>query len=185
MANGGCNHRCTNFEGHFECSCRHGFVLAGNGKTCLDIDECSISIPCFHICYNTPGGFQCECQDGYTLGSDGMSCIGKFAFYLHVCMSNYIQIKAKTYVDDDECLTTDNGGCQQICINIAGTHECHCRDGFTLEGDLMSCRDINECSSVLCEHYCVNIPGSYQCECREGFNLDADRISCRGTKELL
>ena len=32
--NGGCAHTCTNSPGSFQCSCRTGYTLAGNGKSC-------------------------------------------------------------------------------------------------------------------------------------------------------
>ena len=33
-ANGGCEHNCNNTVGSFTCSCRPGFVLAGNNLNC-------------------------------------------------------------------------------------------------------------------------------------------------------
>ena len=32
--NGGCAHTCTNSAGSFQCSCRTGHTLAGNGRSC-------------------------------------------------------------------------------------------------------------------------------------------------------
>ena len=32
--NGGCEQICTNTEGSYECSCRNGYVLDGNGHNC-------------------------------------------------------------------------------------------------------------------------------------------------------
>ena len=32
--NGGCSQTCTNTEGSFECSCRDGYILDGDGKNC-------------------------------------------------------------------------------------------------------------------------------------------------------
>ena len=32
--NGGCAHTCTNSPGSFQCSCRTGYTLAGNGRSC-------------------------------------------------------------------------------------------------------------------------------------------------------
>lgn len=40
--------------------------------------------------------------------------------------------------DTDECLV-DNGGCQQRCINIAGSYSCDCGAGFRLADDRSSC----------------------------------------------
>ena len=33
--NGGCDHQCNNTVGSFNCNCRKGFFLYGNGKTCI------------------------------------------------------------------------------------------------------------------------------------------------------
>ena len=33
-SNGGCSHNCTNTEGSFECYCRDGYILNGDGRNC-------------------------------------------------------------------------------------------------------------------------------------------------------
>ncbi|NXP21813.1 FBLN7 protein, partial [Scytalopus superciliaris] len=57
-----CAHSCVNLPGSFRCSCPPGYVLLGDGKSCEDIDECSLSQDnCTggSSCINTGGGFQC------------------------------------------------------------------------------------------------------------------------------
>ena len=94
VSNGGCSHNCTNTEGSFECSCRVGYTLDSDGKSCsgtkvilvytwmysqflIDINECDVSNgDCSHNCTNTEGSFGCSCRVGYTLDSDGRSCSG-------------------------------------------------------------------------------------------------------------
>ena len=85
-SNGGCDHNCTNSEGSYECLCRDGFLLLGDNRTCLDIDECSTD-PCSHTCVNLLGGFRCECEEGYALGGDGLTCEGDL---VHVCTCMYM-----------------------------------------------------------------------------------------------
>ena len=75
-SNGGCDHNCLNFEGSYECSCRDGYSLTSDNRTCEDIDECLTS-PCDHTCDNTPGGFLCECDQGFLLDTNGKTCTGK------------------------------------------------------------------------------------------------------------
>lgn len=59
------------------CSCRDGFLLRGDNRTCDDINECSVAT-CAHTCVNLAGGFRCECDVGYVLDEDGVSCNGMF-----------------------------------------------------------------------------------------------------------
>ena len=75
-SNGGCAHNCTNLVGGHECSCRDGYTLGADNKTCADIDECADSL-CGQTCVNLPGEFRCECQEGYDLDEDKLSCNGE------------------------------------------------------------------------------------------------------------
>lgn len=41
-------------------------------------------------------------------------------------------------IDVDEC-AEGNGGCQQTCVNMMGSYECHCREGFFLSDNQHTC----------------------------------------------
>ena len=82
-------------------------------------------------------------------------------------------------VDVDDCDTL-NGGCDHNCLNLEGSFECSCRDGFALGEDSMSCEDIDECLADECSHTCVNLAGGFRCECPEGYYLGEDRLMCIG-----
>lgn len=48
-----------------QCKCWPGFFLKSDGKTCVDTDECSTTLPCSQQCINTYGSYKCLCVDGY------------------------------------------------------------------------------------------------------------------------
>ncbi|XP_048341715.1 nidogen-1 [Sphaerodactylus townsendi] len=54
------------------CTCQPGF--SGDGRSCVDTDECQLS-RCHPdaFCYNTPGSFSCQCKAGYH--GDGFQCV--------------------------------------------------------------------------------------------------------------
>lgn len=52
----------------------------------------------------------------------------------------YVQC-APTYVflEEDECVKPDNGGCEQRCVNTLGSFKCACDPGYELAPDKKSC----------------------------------------------
>ncbi|CAJ0928312.1 unnamed protein product [Ranitomeya imitator] len=64
---GGCDHFCKNTVGSFDCSCKAGYKLLTDEKSCQDVDECSFERTCDHTCINHPGWFVCSCDRGYAL----------------------------------------------------------------------------------------------------------------------
>uniref|UniRef100_A0A672NBG1 Low-density lipoprotein receptor-related protein 1B-like n=1 Tax=Sinocyclocheilus grahami TaxID=75366 RepID=A0A672NBG1_SINGR len=61
----GCTQDCQDLPVGYKCSCWPGFHLKNDGRTCIDVDECSENFPCSHQCINTYGSFHCLCADGY------------------------------------------------------------------------------------------------------------------------
>uniref|UniRef100_A0A669E1B3 EGF containing fibulin extracellular matrix protein 2a n=1 Tax=Oreochromis niloticus TaxID=8128 RepID=A0A669E1B3_ORENI len=157
-----CQHRCVNVPGSFSCQCEPGFQLAGNNRSCIDVNECEMGAPCSQRCYNTYGTFLCRCDQGYELGPDGFEC-----------------------KDIDEC-SYSSYLCQYQCVNEPGKFSCVCPEGYRLLGTRM-CQDINECETG--EHECtetqncVNIHGRYQCvdknSCQEPYiQVSDNRCVC-------
>ncbi|XP_035676218.1 mucin-like protein [Branchiostoma floridae] len=96
-------------------------------------------------CENEPGSYNCRCNDGY------------FSVNRTYC----------TDVEDvDEC-ATDNGGCEQNCVNSLMSYQCTCNSGFNLAADGHTCNNINECLVDLggCEQKCRDTVGSFECSC--------------------
>uniref|UniRef100_A0A4X2K5G3 Nephronectin n=1 Tax=Vombatus ursinus TaxID=29139 RepID=A0A4X2K5G3_VOMUR len=75
MAN--CQYGCDVMKGDVRCRCPSpGLRLGPDGRTCVDIDECSLGqYQCsnFARCYNVYGSYKCKCRDGYR--GDGINCI--------------------------------------------------------------------------------------------------------------
>ncbi|KAM4770876.1 uncharacterized protein WCC33_002646 [Rhinophrynus dorsalis] len=148
--------------GKYSCVCKEGY--SGNGETCVDLNECTISVHHCHqnsICENTKGSYSCLCKPGYT--GDGFTC-----------------------TDINECLSA-NGGCDAnaICTNTPGDRSCQCKSGFT--GNGLTCSDVDECKKTNICHWnatCTNTAGSYVCLCNSGYKgngnylcLDIDECS--------
>ncbi|KAI4819529.1 hypothetical protein KUCAC02_004774 [Chaenocephalus aceratus] len=157
-----CQHRCVNVPGSFSCQCEPGFQLAGNNRSCIDVNECEMGAPCSQRCYNTYGTFLCRCDQGYELDADGLTC-----------------------KDINEC-GFSSFLCQFQCVNEPGKFSCVCPEGYQLQGTRL-CQDINECETG--EHQCteaqtcVNIHGRYQCveenRCQEPYvQVSENRCVC-------
>uniref|UniRef100_A0A8D8WN38 Vitellogenin receptor n=1 Tax=Cacopsylla melanoneura TaxID=428564 RepID=A0A8D8WN38_9HEMI len=57
------------------CHCKDGFTLTANGRTCVDINECSIDSMCAQTCVNTRGSYECTCmQPEFLLRPDHVTC---------------------------------------------------------------------------------------------------------------
>ena len=73
--NGGCDSLCINSPGAYSCACHSGYSLLLDGRTCVDIDECSGrgggfgEAPCNGgTCINLSDAtrFQCLCPPGWS-----------------------------------------------------------------------------------------------------------------------
>uniref|UniRef100_A0A8D3C0A7 EGF-like domain-containing protein n=1 Tax=Scophthalmus maximus TaxID=52904 RepID=A0A8D3C0A7_SCOMX len=128
-----------------------------------DETECGV-VPCL------PHQFQCgsqECLDpslvcsGMTNCADGSDEGGS-------CQIN--------------CAEADDSRCSQSCYSTPQGTRCHCKAGFRLTEDGLTCADIDECegpSPGVCSQLCVNTPGSYRCDCHPGFIMEAGEHHCK------
>ncbi|XP_066544684.1 low-density lipoprotein receptor-related protein 2a isoform X1 [Amia ocellicauda] len=70
-----CDHNCTDTPTSFFCSCRLGYRLMSDNKTCDDINECNETPSvCSQICENIVGSYICKCAPGYIREPDGRRC---------------------------------------------------------------------------------------------------------------
>uniref|UniRef100_G1R0Y5 Latent transforming growth factor beta binding protein 3 n=1 Tax=Nomascus leucogenys TaxID=61853 RepID=G1R0Y5_NOMLE len=68
---------CENLPGSFRCTCAQGYAPAPDGRSCLDIDECSqdpgLCLP-HGACKNLQGSYVCVCDEGFTPTQDQHGC---------------------------------------------------------------------------------------------------------------
>nr|AVH84929.1 vitellogenin receptor [Harmonia axyridis] len=70
-----CSQLCLKTPSGPTCRCREGYELMGDGKTCMDVDECRMEPPvCSQLCFNHPGSYQCDCYKDFELRLDKTSC---------------------------------------------------------------------------------------------------------------
>ncbi|XP_043228938.1 putative vitellogenin receptor [Amphibalanus amphitrite] len=86
---------------------------------------------------------------------------------------------------------SDEGGmCETACSTHICAHRCRatptapvcgCLDGFQLQADGKTCRDVDECATgaAPCWQLCNNTEGGFRCGCLAGYGLEPDGVACR------
>ncbi|XP_020642417.3 epidermal growth factor-like protein 6 [Pogona vitticeps] len=121
-----CQYGCEEVKDDVRCLCpSSGLQLAPNGKTCIDIDECSTgkAVCSFNRrCVNTFGSYYCRCQVGYELKhiNGRYDCVD-----INECMANIA--KCNSHAE---------------CLNTQGSFKCKCKPGY--RGSGFECSVIHE-----------------------------------------
>ncbi|XP_063388118.1 low-density lipoprotein receptor-related protein 1-like [Cydia fagiglandana] len=82
-----------------QCTCKPGFQLRADRRSCADVDECARDL-CSQRCRNLPGSFLCECRHGYTLRSDRRSCKANIHAIKSVLLATGHQVRSISEVND-------------------------------------------------------------------------------------
>uniref|UniRef100_A0A1I8HPL9 Multiple epidermal growth factor-like domains protein 6 n=1 Tax=Macrostomum lignano TaxID=282301 RepID=A0A1I8HPL9_9PLAT len=191
---GPCDHICKNVHGAYSCECNPGWQIGTDGHTCYRIeievhDPCQVSNGnCDHICgVNQFGAILCSCRTGFALAtltnapraltavstpvrtpSDPTSAPAIPVFDpLHRRCSGGPSCNC---TDIDECQDRQ-GGCQQRCVNTAGSFACECLPGYRLLPDGRSCTVCKPGTfGAACEFACAS--------CRNGGACNMEQNGC-------
>ncbi|XP_041462289.1 sushi, von Willebrand factor type A, EGF and pentraxin domain-containing protein 1-like isoform X3 [Lytechinus variegatus] len=173
--NGGCSHYCLSINGRATCTCRPGYRLHINGRSCNDVNECAPNSgrgPCAEFCNNLAGGFACRCQRGYRLNEDGHSC---------------------SYQPTDPCSRIRCA--YGTCVSVNGSASCQCPRGFVLSRDLRTCQECGINTYVSSNgKRCLACPDNSRtdgsgktsivaCVCEEGYEKNPGTRSCDDINE--
>ncbi|XP_078725598.1 uncharacterized protein LOC144942673 [Lampetra fluviatilis] len=144
---------------NFTCGpCPVGY--SGNGRSCLDIDECNVTSPCggHGSCTNSPGSFNCSCFPGYR--------------------------NPPTCLDIDECAEQPNiCSSSQLCVNTLGSFKCNCKLGVSDGSCSLVCPDSNCPESYCNKHGTCSLNTTtckQQCACGDSYRGD----NCQNGKEI-
>ncbi|KAH9523906.1 hypothetical protein Btru_047379 [Bulinus truncatus] len=118
------------------------------------------------------------------VSSTNQTCVNRLGPDSCECRSGFQNVSGQCQ-DINECDTVLNT-CSHDCINIDGSFNCSCAEGFDVT-DFDKCQDIDECAlkRSSCEHYCTNTIGNYRCFCKDGFQLSSDLFSCLDIDECI
>jgi len=156
--------KCVNTPGSYYCRCVSGF--AGDGKTCVDLDDCDPD-PCGKHNNDDGSYYGGDCHD---TGANSFSC-GPCPGYDKFCDNDVDECSERDPSDPER--TNNDCHLQALCTNLEGKHgfySCECDTGYYGDGfdpqRRAGSKGCTKCSS-----------------CDEGYELDlrADRCAIEDT----
>ncbi|EDO37957.1 predicted protein [Nematostella vectensis] len=168
-----CEHFCHELpQGRTACSCRKSFTLQPDGKSCKEVKASEIKVAeeplelnpdprscvvngnqCEQSCIKVRGIVKCTCRQGFVLHNNEFSCF-----------------------DMDEC---ELSPCDHECHNTPGSY-CTCKKGYTLQTDMVTCKqDHGNCSvnDVGCLDRCPGCPCPPGMSRQNGHCVETDEFS--------
>ena len=172
--NGGCQHLCIELGQSHVCSCRDGYRLDVDGKSCNGKKDTSYTSKplamqsssssnypnnlasgcqyqnggCQHLCIEFGQSPICSCQDGYKLEIDGKSCKAE---------------KDASYSGNPSVVLPSSSSDYSTDFIHGVQHDGHCSH-----------------TNNSCQHICINAGlSSYYCRCWTGYQLLANGYDCQ------
>ncbi|KAH9523905.1 hypothetical protein Btru_047369, partial [Bulinus truncatus] len=176
--------QCINNVPGYNCTCSTGTRLDNNGRSCINCSvgtwghNCNMSCACStgaEYCNSVVG---CVCKPGFNgtfceldidqcdslncSPSTNQTCVNRLGPDSCECRSGFQNVSGHCQ-DINECSDDMLNTCSHNCINIDGSYNCSCYEGFDVT-DFDKCQDIDECAlkRPSCEHYCTNTIGNYR-----------------------
>ncbi|VDN92429.1 unnamed protein product [Brugia pahangi] len=183
----GCEHRCVNKIGGYECKCNIGYSLRSDGKTCQS--TCGGIIKASNGTFHSPNYplnyaplktciWQIEANNEYQI-------IVNFTHFdvegmKSACSYDYVLIQSDEGMEERYCgyynslVYTSATNRIKVLFVSDNTIE---KNGFLA----YFITDLNECrnNNGGCQQRCTNTIGSYQCECENGYVLADDGHNCK------
>lgn len=199
-----CTQICRDTALRVVCDCQTGYVMAPDGRTCLDVDECeeeSHACSADFKCVNMRGGYQCVLRTARRAGDGGSLSIslqpgtfwvnGSDGNYRSPCPPGFKRNAATRACESvNECQILAAACLEgQRCEDLRGGYRCvwenPCGTGYTLYRDTQRCIDNDECKDGTHNcgpaFTCTNTQGSFRCiarQCPEGSRLNYSTGTC-------
>ncbi|XP_074654070.1 hemicentin-1-like [Tubulanus polymorphus] len=181
-----CAYKCRNFWGSYLCICPPYQKLLADGRSCAGIEY--LGPERVHHSTARRGGDQYQ-QTNDRYGYDQnyrwrsrRSLLGFIGRRQRPCITGYY-LKHGECIDYDECQQKQL--CQHECVNIPGSYQCMCPQGYRLSDNKRTCTDIDECTEMQIDcgpnSRCFNRRGDFECidvSCPLGYEKDINTGHC-------
>ncbi|CAK9291517.1 unnamed protein product [Gordionus sp. m RMFG-2023] len=158
--NGGCAHICELMNSIIKCSCKKGYEISDDKKSC---------------CLNNI----CECGEGYIYDILTRRC------KINICVdtdADINQIFKKCLADEEDCLCPYNRNLyldmymKKYCKIDKECFNCDCKNIITKFS--MLCPLYKPCTINQCSQICFEFQKKIYCQCKIGYFLHSDKSSC-------
>ncbi|XP_040568074.1 low-density lipoprotein receptor-related protein 8 isoform X1 [Lepeophtheirus salmonis] len=164
----------------FKCvngDCIPGHLQCSGAPECIDNSDeenCNFA--------NGESSLGCDADKEFDCVGDGRMCVPleQVCDKMNNCGNWADESHEKCNIN--EC-KTNNGGCDQTCIDLPIGYKCGCKSGYHLTSN-HTCEDVDDCLTPgTCSQICYNRPGTFKCDCLEGYSRDLrDSTRCKANE---